>query len=84
MHASISAHIANDYQLDEFLGRWGPSLQQFQQRLGNPGARGYVENLYFSYLFTLRAVQKAAPLLQVHLHTAAACNTLCLADSPVH
>jgi Endoplasmic Reticulum Oxidoreductin 1 (ERO1) len=23
-----------------------------------------VENLYFTYLFTLRAVQKAAPLLQ--------------------
>lgn len=65
MHASISAHIANDYLLDEFTGRWGPNLREFRRRLGNPDARGYVENLYFAYLFTLRAVQKAAPLLQV-------------------
>jgi hypothetical protein len=65
MHASISAHIANDYLLDDFTGRWGPNLAEFRRRLGNPQAKGYIENLYFTYLFTLRAVQKAAPLLQV-------------------
>lgn len=64
MHASISAHIANDYLLDDFTGRWGPNLAEFRRRLGNPQAKGYIENLYFTYLFTLRAVQKAAPLLQ--------------------
>lgn len=36
MHASISAHIANDYLLDEFRGHWGPNLGEFERRLGNP------------------------------------------------
>lgn len=64
MHASISAHIANDYLMDEFSGKWGQNLAEFRRRLGNPEAKGYIENLYFTYLFTLRAVQKAAPLLE--------------------
>jgi ERO1-like protein alpha len=36
MHASISAHIANDYLLDEFRGHWGANLGEFERRLGNP------------------------------------------------
>jgi ERO1-like protein alpha len=39
MHASISAHIANDYLLDEFRGQWGPNLGEFERRLGNPEVR---------------------------------------------
>ncbi|KAK9805755.1 hypothetical protein WJX73_005872 [Symbiochloris irregularis] len=64
MHASISAHIANDYLLSEVQGLWGPSLAQFRQRFGGPAAAERVSNLYFTYLFVLRAVLKAAPTLQ--------------------
>lgn len=64
MHASISAHIANDYLLDEAAGEWGPSLAQFRQRLGGPAAADRVANMYFTYLFVLRAVLKAGPTLQ--------------------
>ncbi len=64
MHASISAHIAADYLLDESSGAWGQSLQQFERRLGTPATKSYVENLYFAYLFVLRAVMKAGPALQ--------------------
>ncbi|KAK9810482.1 hypothetical protein WJX72_011392 [[Myrmecia] bisecta] len=64
VHASISAHIANDFLLDEAAGLWGPSLEQFEARLGNLEVRDRVENLYFAYLFVLRAVMKAGPLLE--------------------
>ena len=64
MHASISAHIAREYLLDEAAGRWGPNLPLFQERLGNEGRKEHVENLYFAYLFVLRAVRKAGPLLE--------------------
>jgi hypothetical protein len=46
------------------LGLWGPNLGEFQRRLGSPEAREHVENLYFAYLFVLRAVMKAGPLLE--------------------
>ena len=59
MHASISAHIAGEYLLDERAGRWGPNLELFRARLGNEGVRERVENLYFAYLFVLRAALKA-------------------------
>ena len=64
MHASISAHIAADYLLDEARGRWGPSLKEFERRLGTPAAKSHLENLYFAYLFVLRAVMKAGPALE--------------------
>ncbi len=64
MHSSISAHIAKEYLLDERGGRWGPNLALFQERLGNEGVRERVENLYFAYLFVLRAALKAGPLLK--------------------
>jgi hypothetical protein len=63
MHASISAHIAREYLLDERAGAWGPNLELFRARLGNEGVRERVENLYFAYLFVLRAALKAGPLL---------------------
>ena len=52
------------YLLDEAAGRWGPNLPLFQERLGNEGRKAHVENLYFAYLFVLRAVRKAGPLLE--------------------
>jgi ERO1-like protein alpha len=64
MHSSISAHIAKEYLLDEKSNTWGPNLALFQERLGNEAVRERVENLYFAYLFVLRAALKAGPLLQ--------------------
>ncbi|KAF8071015.1 AERO1 [Scenedesmus sp. PABB004] len=63
MHASISAHLSAHYLLDEAAGTWGPHLGEFARRLGTPETRVRVENLYFAYLFVLRAAMKAAPLL---------------------
>lgn len=63
MHASISTHLAADYLLDEQKGLWGPNLSEFKERLGTPDKLDRVQNLYFAYLFVLRAVMKAAPLL---------------------
>ncbi len=34
-----------------------------RNRLGRPEVRDRIQNLYFAYLFVLRAVMKAAPLL---------------------
>ena len=64
MHASISSHLTAKWLLDEMLGVWGHNLPEFERRLGNPSVRDRVQNLYFAYLFVLRAVMKAAPLLE--------------------
>ena len=63
MHSSVTSHLANDYLLDERSGRWGQNLAAFQERLGNEQVKARVENLYFAYLFVLRAVMKAGPYL---------------------
>uniref|UniRef100_A0A1D1ZRV9 Endoplasmic oxidoreductin-1 n=2 Tax=Auxenochlorella protothecoides TaxID=3075 RepID=A0A1D1ZRV9_AUXPR len=67
LHASISAHLVAESPLRDDTGEvyaWGPDLAEFRRRLGSPELRDRVENLYFAYLFVLRAVQKAAPLLR--------------------
>ena len=64
MHASISAHLVGDWLLDEARGEWGPNMPEFRRRfVDDPEAGERVANLYFAYLFVLRAVTKAAPLL---------------------
>ena len=63
MHASISAHLSHDYLMDEETDTWGPNLEEFTQRLGNIAVKERVQNMYFTYLFVLRAVMKAGPLL---------------------
>ncbi|EFN52155.1 hypothetical protein CHLNCDRAFT_26991, partial [Chlorella variabilis] len=63
MHSSITAHVVNDYLIDEATQTWGPNLEMFKWRLGIPEVKDRVENLYFSYLFMLRAAMKAAPIL---------------------
>ncbi len=73
MHSSITAHIVSDYLLDEVTQTWGPNLEMFKWRLGNPDVKDRVENLYFTYLFVLRAVIKAGPMLkEVHYDTGSA------------
>lgn len=64
MHSSITSHIVNEYLLDEAAGVWGPNLPAFQERLGNEAVKERIENLYFAYLFVLRAVVKASPFLE--------------------
>jgi ERO1-like protein alpha len=63
MHASISQHLVSQWLLDEASGTWGPNLEEFERRFTGPEAADRVANLYFAYLFTLRAVIKASPLL---------------------
>eukprot|EP01023_Acetabularia_acetabulum_P056602 TRINITY_DN6573_c0_g1_i1.p1 TRINITY_DN6573_c0_g1~~TRINITY_DN6573_c0_g1_i1.p1 ORF type:complete len:371 (+),score=59.80 TRINITY_DN6573_c0_g1_i1:87-1199(+) len=63
MHSSISAHIAKEYLNDEVSGTWGENLDLFAERFAEPDRKEYVENLYFAYLFVLRAVQRAAPAM---------------------
>lgn len=63
MHASISAHISANYLLNEDTGVWGHNLTDFRHRLGSAEVADRVRNLYFAYLFVLRAVMKAGPLL---------------------
>lgn len=62
-HSSITAHIAGDYLLDEENKIWGPNLTIFETRLAKPEQRFMLENLYFTYLFVLRAVMKAGDVL---------------------
>ena len=64
MHASISAHLSNEHLIDEETDSWGPNLEEFTRRLGNTVVKERVENMYFTYLFVLRAVMKAGPLLE--------------------
>lgn len=63
MHSSISAHLSNSWLLDEPQDKWGANLDEFKRRLGSPDVRHRIENLYFAYLFVLRAVKKAEPML---------------------
>lgn len=64
IHASISAHVVNEYLLDERAGQWGQNFSEFQSRLGHEGVKERIENLYFAYLFVLRAVVKAGDYLK--------------------
>ncbi|XP_024968232.1 endoplasmic reticulum oxidoreductin-1-like isoform X1 [Cynara cardunculus var. scolymus] len=61
MHSSISVHIAADYLLDETANQWGPNLELMHDRVVKHPDR--VQNLYFTFLFILRAVTKAATYL---------------------
>ncbi|CAN6286930.1 unnamed protein product [Urochloa humidicola] len=62
LHSSISVHIAYDYLLDESTNSWGQNLPLLYDRVLKYPER--VQNLYFTYLFVLRAVTKAADYLE--------------------
>lgn len=68
LHSSISVHIGADYLLDEGTNDWGPNPTLLYERVLKHPDR--VRNLYFTYLFVLRAVTKAADyLLQAEYST---------------
>ncbi|XP_048335600.2 endoplasmic reticulum oxidoreductin-1 isoform X1 [Ziziphus jujuba] len=62
LHSSISVHIAADYLLDETTNLWGHNLTLLYDRVLKYPDR--VRNLYFLYLFVLRAVTKATAYLE--------------------
>ncbi|KAI4323147.1 hypothetical protein L6164_022777 [Bauhinia variegata] len=62
LHSSISIHIAADYLLDEVTNQWGQNPKLMHDRILRYPDR--VQNLYFTYLFVLRAVMKAANYLE--------------------
>ncbi|XP_074564142.1 endoplasmic reticulum oxidoreductin-1-like [Curcuma longa] len=62
LHSSISVHIASDYLLDVSTNLWGPNVELFYDRIWKHPDR--VRNLYFIFLFVMRAVTKAADYLE--------------------
>ncbi|KAG8364818.1 hypothetical protein BUALT_Bualt18G0038200 [Buddleja alternifolia] len=62
LHSSISIHIASDYLLDETKNLWGRNLELMYDRVLRYPDR--VRNLYFTFLFVLRAVTKATNYLE--------------------
>ncbi|KAL3508888.1 hypothetical protein ACH5RR_028289, partial [Cinchona calisaya] len=62
LHSSISIHIASDYLLDETKNLWGKNLDLMYDRVLRYPDR--VRNLYFTFLFVLRAVTKATTYLE--------------------
>ncbi|KAM6584010.1 hypothetical protein CsatB_011012 [Cannabis sativa] len=63
LHTSITIHIASDYLLDETTNQWGENVEILYQRVLKYPDR--VQNLYFTFLFVLRAVTKAADYLEL-------------------
>ncbi|KAK4345248.1 hypothetical protein RND71_035424 [Anisodus tanguticus] len=61
LHSSISIHIAAEYLLDEASNTWGQNLTLMYDRVLQFPDR--VDNLYFTFLFVLRVVTKAADYL---------------------
>uniref|UniRef100_A0A0D6R8W1 Uncharacterized protein n=1 Tax=Araucaria cunninghamii TaxID=56994 RepID=A0A0D6R8W1_ARACU len=61
LHSSVSVHIAREYLLDEGKNLWGPNPSLLYERVLNHPDR--VRNLYFTFLFVLRAVTKAGDYL---------------------
>lgn len=62
LHSSISMHIAGDYLLDESRNQWGQNIELMYDRILRHPDR--VRNMYFTYLFVLRAVTKATAYLE--------------------
>jgi len=63
VHASITAHLADEYLVDAKAGEWGPNLALFAERLGGQANAARVANLHYAYAFVARAVHRAGPLL---------------------
>ena len=70
LHASITAHVVQETLIDEESNTWGPNLDMFKWTLGHPGVSDRVDNLYFTFLFVLRAATKAGNFLkEAHYNT---------------
>ncbi|XP_063929360.1 ero1-like protein [Zophobas morio] len=71
LHTSINIHLCAQYLLADGLtepnGKWGPNLNEFQNRFSKENTHGegphWLRNLYFVYLLELRALNKAARYL---------------------
>mmetsp|Transcript_10632 Transcript_10632/g.14563 ORF Transcript_10632/g.14563 Transcript_10632/m.14563 type:complete len:489 (+) Transcript_10632:32-1498(+) len=61
LHTSINLHIARYYEKNAD-GDWDCNLDFFQHRILNHPDR--IKNLYFVFLFLVRAANKAAPILE--------------------
>ena len=62
MQSSITTHIAKGYFYGRNYGEdgyWAPNTELFVERVGKFPDR--LQNLYFTYLFVMRAVAKAGP-----------------------
>ncbi|CAN0378409.1 unnamed protein product, partial [Discosporangium mesarthrocarpum] len=59
LQSSITTQIANDYRFED--GTWGKNLKLFTWAVGMHPDR--LTNLYFAYVFVLRAIGKARPWL---------------------
>ena len=64
VHASITAHIAGDYLMNEVTREWGPNLELYGARLGGAKNAWRRSNLRFAHAFVARAVAVAGPLLE--------------------
>ncbi|KAL6553163.1 Endoplasmic reticulum oxidoreductin-2 [Orobanche gracilis] len=62
LHSSISIHIAADYLLDVKTNTWGQNLSLMYDRVLRYPDR--VRNLYFTFIFVLRSLTKAADYLE--------------------
>ncbi|CAN0020420.1 unnamed protein product [Ascophyllum nodosum] len=62
LHSSIMTQIANEYRFDD--GRWGPNTKMFVNAVGMHPDR--LTNMYFAYVFVLRAIGKARPFLMAY------------------
>lgn len=60
LRASISTHIAMEYYFSD-LQQWGVNIPLYVQAVGMYPDR--IDNLYFTFLFVLRAVTKASDVL---------------------
>lgn len=76
LHASINIHLCAEYLLSHPTkislvkpkGEWGMNVVEFRKRFSPSTTNGHgpywLRNLYFLYLLELRAIDKAAPLLE--------------------
>lgn len=62
LRSSISVHLSRTYLHPN--GSWGENLPLYWERVGNYPDR--LNNMYFAFLFLLRAAAKASPVLQVY------------------
>eukprot|EP01134_Creolimax_fragrantissima_P005797 CFRG5797T1 len=64
LHTSITVHVASEY-FDESTKEWAPNTEMFYKKFSPEYTFGEgprrLRNLYFVYLFILRAIEKAAP-----------------------
>ncbi|CAI5486252.1 unnamed protein product [Closterium sp. Naga37s-1] len=61
LHQAISVHVAASQIWDSAAGQWGPNITIFHHRVAKFPER--LANLYFTFLFVLRAATKAADFL---------------------